>query len=131
MSRAAVAAVAAAATAVAVILPTAPAVAGPPLPAPARLQVVEKEFRLGLSRLAIDRGPAIVGVVNFGQDPHDLVLQRRGHAAKPIKPIAVQVVAPGGHFDLETRLAPGTYDLYCSLPGHRDRGMRAVLVVRR
>jgi hypothetical protein len=102
----------------------APAAARPP----AYVQVTETEYRLALSRLSVRAGPAIVEVVNFGMDPHDLVLQGRGRGSKPR---SVETLEPRGRADLEVRLAPGRYDLWCSLPGHRERGMRAVLVVRR
>ena len=102
------------------------AAAGPPLPAPARLQVTEREFRLGLSRSRLKRGAVEIEIVNFGQDPHDLVMQR---AAKGARSVAAPSVAPGGRNELDVRLAPGRYTLYCSLPGHRERGMVATLVV--
>jgi plastocyanin len=96
--------------------------------APARLQVVEQEYRLTLSRLSVGSGPAIVSVVNFGQDAHDLVLVRSVRGAKPAQ---TKVVPPHGHAELGVRLAAGRYELYCSLPGHRAAGMRATLLVRR
>lgn len=102
------------------------AAVGPPLPAPARVQVTEREFRLGLSRTRLRRGDVEIEVINFGQDPHDLVVLR---TAKGARPIAAPVVAPGGRGQLKARLAPGRYTLYCSLPGHRGRGMVATLVV--
>jgi plastocyanin len=95
---------------------------------PARLQVVEQEYRLTLSRLSVRSGPAIVNVVNFGQDPHDLVLVRSVRGSKPAQ---TKVVPPHGRAELDVRLAPGRYELYCSLPGHRAAGMRATLAVRR
>jgi plastocyanin len=95
---------------------------------PTRLQVVEQEYRLTLSRLSVRSGPAIVNVVNFGQDGHDLILVRQVQGAKPAR---TRVVPPRGGAELDVRLVPGRYDLYCSLPGHRAAGMRATLVVRR
>lgn len=94
---------------------------------PARVQVVEREFTLTLSRLSVRSGPAIVNVVNFGQDSHNLVLVRRAPGARPAR---TKVVSPHASTELDLRLAPGRYDLYCSLPGHRRAGMHAVLTVR-
>ena len=101
--------------------------AAAPLPAPARLQVSEREFRLGLSRTHVKRGDLEIEVVNFGQDPHDLALVRAGRAAA--RPVTSPVASPGGRAELDAHLTPGRYTLYCTLPGHRGRGMVATLVV--
>lgn len=96
-------------------------------PAPARVQVVAKEFSFGLSRAHVKAGAAVVELANFGQDPHDLRLQRAGarHVA------GLGQVAPGKRKELSLKLAPGRYFLWCSVADHRQRGMRAVLVVTR
>ena len=97
------------------------------VPAPARVQVVAKEFSFSLSRQHVRAGSAVIELANFGQDPHDLRLQRAG--ARHIA--GVGVVAPGARKDLSLRLAPGRYLLWCSVADHRQRGMRATLVVTR
>jgi plastocyanin len=94
--------------------------------APARVQVVAKEFSFGLSRLNVQAGPAVIELANLGQDPHDLRLQRAG--SRHISGIGV--VAPGGRNELSLRLARGRYSLWCSVANHRRLGMRATLVVR-
>jgi plastocyanin len=94
-------------------------------PAPAQLQVVAREYSFGLSRLHVKAGQAVVELANFGQDPHDLRLQRQG--ARYIAGLGV--VAPGKRADLTLRLAPGRYSLWCSIANHRQLGMRATLVV--
>ena len=95
-------------------------------PAPARVQVVAKEYSLGLSRTVVRSGPAVIELANFGEDPHDLRLQRVGarHVA------GLGVVAPGGRAELSLNLPPGRYSLWCSVANHRALGMRAVLVVK-
>jgi plastocyanin len=93
---------------------------------PARLQVVAKEFSFGLSRADVKAGPAVIELANFGQDPHDLRLQRVGsrHIA------GTGVVAPGARGELSLKLPRGRYLLWCSVADHRQLGMRATLVVR-
>jgi plastocyanin len=73
----------------------------------------------------VKAGPAIVELVNYGQDAHDLRLQRRGsrHIA------GIGTVAAGKYADLSLRLAPGRYSLWCSLANHRALGMSATLIV--
>ncbi len=93
--------------------------------APARLQVVAKEFYFVLSRHSVVAGPAIVELVNFGEDPHDLRLQRVGGT----RVFATPQVQPGDHYDLSLSLAPGRYRLWCSIANHRQLGMQAVVTV--
>jgi plastocyanin len=94
-------------------------------PAPARVQVVAKEFYFVLSRHTVVAGPAIVELVNFGEDPHDLRLQRVGGT----RVFATPQVQPGDHHDLSLTLAPGRYRLWCSIANHRQLGMQAVVTV--
>lgn len=93
--------------------------------APARVQVTAQEFSYTLSRLHVHAGTATIELVNFGQDLHDLRLQRRGsqHIA------GLGVVAPGEHADLTLKLRPGRYSLWCSVANHRQLGMHAQLIV--
>lgn len=93
---------------------------------PARLQIVAREFSFGLSRINVQAGSAVIELANFGQDPHDLRLQRVGsrHIA------GIGVVAPGARGELSLKLARGRYSLWCSVANHRKLGMRATLVVR-
>ncbi len=95
--------------------------------APARVQVVAKEYSFALSRVHVKAGAATIELANFGQDPHDLRLQRVG--ARHIAGLGV--VAPGKRAELSLRLAPGRYSLWCSVANHRALGMRATLVVSR
>ncbi len=112
----------AAALAAAVVL--VPAAAPAPV-YPNRVQVTAKEFFFAVSRRTIPAGPAIVELVNFGEDPHDLRLQRTGGAHIAGTP----VVQPGAYFDLSTKLLPGKYLLWCSIANHRRLGMQATLIV--
>lgn len=96
-------------------------------PAPARLQVSADEFRYALSRQSIEAGPAIVELVNFGEDVHDLRLRRVGGT----RTYRIGRVRPGRFGELETRFRPGRFTLWCSVADHRRRGMVARLVVRR
>jgi hypothetical protein len=97
------------------------------LPAPARVQVGADEFRYTLSRPSIKAGPAIVQLANFGEDEHDLRLRRAGGT----RTYRIGKVRPGRVAELEARFLPGRFTLWCSLADHRQRGMRATLLVRR
>jgi hypothetical protein len=95
--------------------------------APSRLLVSGQEYSLTLSRGSVRRGPALIQFLNRGEDPHDLRLRRIGATAA--RTVSAPELAPGRLVDLEVRLRPGRYRLWCSLPGHRQRGMRALLTV--
>jgi len=111
---------AAAALAAAALAGSAPAAV-----APARVQVSAKEFFFSLSRARLAAGPAVVELVDLGEDPHDLRLQRIGGGRVWRTP----VVFPGAYRDLEVTLLPGRYRLWCGIANHRALGMRAVLIV--
>ena len=93
---------------------------------PARAQVSAVEFRLTLSRSAIRRGPAIIELVNYGEDDHDLALRRIGGT----RTYRIALVHPGTTDELDARLRAGRYAVWCTLAGHRSRGMQATLLVR-
>ena len=101
-----------------------PAQAAAPL---ARVQVVALEFHYRLSRVRVPTGPVRIELANFGEDEHDLTLQRVGGTKLYRLPKAL----PGERKILNVRLKPGVYKLSCSLANHAALGMRATLRVRR
>jgi hypothetical protein len=96
-------------------------------PAPARVQLSADEFSLAVSRPSIRSGPAIVELVNYGEDDHDLALRRIAPGARTYR---IGIVHPGRTGELSARLRPGRYRLWCTLANHRARGMVATLVVK-
>jgi len=95
--------------------------------APARVQVIAKEYSLTLSRTEVPAGKVTVEFVNGGQDEHNL------HAIEPAEGSeagAFPDTVPGVHEDLTLTMRAGSYTLLCSLPKHEEKGMRATLVVR-
>ena len=95
--------------------------------APGRLMVLADEHSLILSRQSIARGPAVIQLMNRGEDPHDLKLRRIGGT----RVAALPETRSGALSEAEVPLHTGRYRLWCSLPGHRALGMRATLRVRR
>ena len=98
-----------------------------PAPPPARVQVVAKEFSIQPSRRKIVAGRAIIELANFGEDAHDLRLQRVGGT----KVWGWRIAQSGEVVDRAVTLPPGRYTLWCSLGNHRALGMVASLVVVR
>jgi hypothetical protein len=93
---------------------------------PARVQVSADEFSLALSRASIRSGPAIVELVNYGEDDHDLVLRR----VAGTHTYRIGIVHPAKTAQLDAKLRPGVYRLWCTLADHRRRGMSATLHVQ-
>ena len=98
----------------------------PTAAAPARLGVTAKEFSFSLSRTTLKRGPAIIELDNFGEDVHDLRLRRVGGT----RTYGLPETKPGNRAELDVRLRPGRYRLWCSIADHRARGMYASFRVR-
>ncbi len=79
---------------------------------------------------AVASGPVSVQLWNRGQDPHNLRIQRLRHGRLLGRIQGVATTDPGQISTGSWRLAPGTYELYCSLAGHAHAGMHTRLVVR-
>jgi uncharacterized cupredoxin-like copper-binding protein len=77
-----------------------------------------KESSVILGRLSAPHGKIKFVVHNYGQDDHDLVVRRHG-----VQYAATGRIASGGDATLTVTLKRGTYNVYCSLPGHRQAGM--------
>jgi hypothetical protein len=94
--------------------------------APGRLQVTALEFEYRLSRPQLRAGRwSIIELVNLGQDEHDLRLRRIGGT----RIYGIRKVLPGQRRYLAAKLRVGRYNLWCSIAGHKARGMRAQLKV--
>jgi hypothetical protein len=93
--------------------------------APARLQVIQVEYRLILSRGAVRAGRVGLEAIDRGTDPHDLRLRRLGAGGEIIAP----ALSSGQRWSAVVQLKPGVYHLWCSLPEHAKLGMRATLRV--
>ncbi len=91
------------------------------------LQVTEVEYRLLLSEGVVRAGPVDLELIDGGMDPHDLRL-RRGRSPREI---AEPELTAGQRWDGVVDLRPGSYHLWCALPGHWRLGMRATLRVVR
>jgi uncharacterized cupredoxin-like copper-binding protein len=91
------------------------------------VQVVEKEYTLTLSRQSVPAGSVSVELVNFGMDTHDLVVQANKKGAKPVR---FKQLDPRGRAERTLRLKPGRYLMWCSIAGHRQKGMHATFTVR-
>jgi plastocyanin len=113
-------------------VPASPPVLPAPVPLPSppvlgHLQVPEREFSLSLSRPELTAGRTVIEAIDFGEDPHNLQIERVGSTDAPV---SFPVLAPGTRATKTVDLQAGTYRLFCSLSGHDALGMHATLIVR-
>ncbi|MBX5470029.1 MAG: c-type cytochrome [Thermoleophilaceae bacterium] len=83
----------------------------------------------GALRFATSKATARAGQVTFvmpNKSPvsHDIAIKGGGVSQKGA------VVGQGGTSRFTARLKPGTYEFYCSVPGHEQGGMKGTLTVK-
>jgi plastocyanin len=83
-----------------------------------RIDVVGKEFAFELPRSELPAGSYTFHLVNEGSAEHNLVV-----SGPEVDDVSTDVIGPGETSDVTVALVPGTYKIYCSVPGHEDAGM--------
>jgi plastocyanin len=83
-------------------------------PKPQTVQVTETEFKITLATSSLHAGPVTFQIKNTGKIAHDLAMVG-GPKSK--------LIPAGGTATLKATLKPGTVELYCSVPGHKQAGM--------
>lgn len=78
----------------------------------------ETEFKIALSQSSFKPGMYTFKVVNHGKFPHNLTVQGPGvnTAASPTLP-------GGGSGEVTVTLQAGSYELWCSVDSHKEKGM--------
>lgn len=92
-------------------------------------QVQEKEFSITLpaaAKQSLAPGTYEFDVHNTGAGQHDLAVQLQGSS----RIVKTPLISPGGSAKLTVTLAKGIYDLFCTVPGHRQAGMETTVTVR-
>ena len=90
------------------------------------IKVQESEFKIILpAQQTLAPGSYTFTVHNVGKIPHDLAIE----GPKLSGPAKTATIAAGGTAKLTVSLEQGTYQLYCSIPGHRAAGMSAKITV--
>ena len=94
---------------------------------PRFVSVAAREFSLTLSRPLVGAGAVTVELRNSGEDPHNLVVSPEGTHT----PLAsFSEIGPGTYERRSVSLAPGRYQLWCSLEFHENLGMSTTLNVQ-
>ncbi len=106
--------------------PTTTTIAKPkptPKPKPQTVAVTETEFKISLPSTQLKAGPVTFDVKNAGKVEHDLIVTGNGVTAGTPR------FGGGQSKTLKVTLKPGTYELFCSVPGHKQLGMDAKITV--
>ena len=99
----------------------------PATPLPSFVSVAAREFSLTLSRPLVGAGGVRIELRNSGEDPHNLVVSPDG-THDPLA--SFSTLDPGRYERRSVGLAPGRYQLWCSLEGHEAKGMSVTLRVQ-
>jgi len=94
--------------------------------AAAEVKIAAREFLYLPKDLSAAPGEVTFVVTNEGVIEHNFVVEDAAKAATAVIPI----IEPGQTAQIKATLRPGTYTIYCSLPGHREAGMVAALQAR-
>jgi uncharacterized cupredoxin-like copper-binding protein len=88
------------------------------------LQIGEKEWALDPSSPSVSKaGTVTIHVVNDGSFGHALEIEGNGVEEE------IDEIGAGGSADLTVDLKPGTYEIYCPISDHRQKGMEGTLTV--
>jgi uncharacterized cupredoxin-like copper-binding protein len=85
------------------------------------VNVSETEFKIALGATSLKAGKITFDVKNDGKIPHDLAIKGMSDETN--------LIEAGGSATLAVTLKPGTYELYCSVPGHEAAGMKLSVTV--
>ena len=90
------------------------------------IDVSSRSFSFDPSKLSVSAGQAVTIRLTSTDVAHDFVVS--GHGVK--NKVVVKLVGKGKPRTGVLKLAkPGTYQFFCSVPGHRAAGMRGTITV--
>lgn len=106
---------------------TSPAGAAAPssaAPAGTSVGVVEKEFSITLAKTSFTAGTYTFTVKNQGSFPHNLTIEGPG-----VDKMASPTLTEGQSGSVTVSLQKGSYELWCSVDSHKDKGMDMKITV--
>ena len=90
-----------------------------------KVDISETEFKLDPANANVKAGTVTFNVSNDGTQVHNLNVEGNG-----IEEQATEDLQAGSSGQLTVDLQPGTYEMYCSIDGHRDLGMEGQITVK-
>lgn len=109
-----------------------------------QLSISLNEWTVDLSADMIEPGQIAVEVVNEGLLMHEAIIVATDHPNEPLATVGglvdiggdsveligeIAELSPEDRIGVTLDLEPGTYILFCNIPGHYDAGMSTVLTV--
>jgi len=95
--------------------------APPPSPGATEVRVVARDFSFSPDEVTVPVGRTVnLTLVNEGDLPHDITIPALGFRL----PAAPGATASGAL----TVMRAGSYEFFCSIPGHREAGMSGTLI---
>jgi uncharacterized cupredoxin-like copper-binding protein len=88
------------------------------------VSVSETEWKIALPNTTVAAGKYAFDVKNDGHIPHDLTINGPGVSNQK-----TPLINPGKTAKLSVELKTGSYDFYCSVPGHKQAGMDVKVTV--
>ncbi len=83
----------------------------------------EVEYKIDPADSTVKAGSVTFNVSNDGQTVHNLEIEGDGVEEE------TEDLQPGSTGELTVELEPGTYEMYCSIDGHEDLGMKGEITV--
>jgi len=88
-----------------------------------KVSVGEVEYKIELPKTTFAPGKYTFEVESKGRIPHNLTIKGPGGTE------ATQDISAGSSSSVTLKLERGTYDFYCSIPGHKQQGMEQKVTV--
>ena len=87
------------------------------------VQVSATDFEFDPAEISTEAGDVTIELANDGQAPHALEIEGEGVEEES------ETIDPGESTTLAVELEEGTYEIYCPVGDHADRGMVGTLTV--
>ena len=88
------------------------------------VKIGESEYKLDPSDATLKAGSVTLAVTNDGTITHNLQIEGNGVEE------TTDSLAPGDTGELTVDLKPGSYEMYCTIDGHKDLGMEGTVTVQ-
>ena len=89
-----------------------------------KVAATEVEYKITLPKTTFAPGSYTFDVSNKGTIPHNLTITGPGISTE-----ATPDISAGSSGSVTVKLERGTYDFYCSIPGHKQQGMEQKVTV--